>query len=140
MAHGDFVLTIVLSITSHGAKYFSKLDLQSRYHHIRVQEKDIHKTIFRTHTGHYEFVVMPFGLTNAPSTFQSLMNDLFRPYLQNFLLVFFDDILVYNQTWTKHLQHLRSVLVLLSHNTLFTKNSKCHFGVYSLTIWATTFL
>lgn len=72
---------------------------------------------------------MPFGLTNAPSTFQSLMKDLFRPYLRKFVLMFFDDILVYSRTWTEHLQHLRNVLVILSHNTLFAKKSKCRFGV-----------
>ena len=97
----------------YGASYFTKLDLRAGYHQVRVHPTDISKTTFRTHNGHYEYLVMPFGLCNVPSTFQAIMNSIFQPCLWKFILVFFDDILVYSTNWDDHLIHVGRTLEIL---------------------------
>ncbi|GJW11736.1 putative reverse transcriptase domain-containing protein [Tanacetum coccineum] len=110
-----------------GSQYFSKIDLRSGYHLLRVHEDDIPKTAFRTRYGHFEFTVMPFGLTNAPSVFMDLINRICRPYLEKFVIVFIDDILVYSMTREEHEVHLGLVLELLKKEKLYAKFSKCEF-------------
>ncbi|KAL4304390.1 hypothetical protein GQ457_10G012250 [Hibiscus cannabinus] len=112
-----------------GASVFSKIDLISRYYQLKVREQDVLKTASRTRYGHYEFLVMPFSLTNAPAAFIDLMNRVFHEYLDQFVVVFIDDILVYSQTVEDHDRHLRLVLQTLLENQLYSKLSKCEFWI-----------
>jgi hypothetical protein len=116
----------------HGAVFFSKIDLRFRYHQTSIREHDIEKTTFRCHFGQFEFLVMPFGLTNAPATFQSSMNHIFRDQLRKSVLVFFDNILVYNKTRQEHMRHLDQVLSIMEAQSLYAKESKCEFGMTEL--------
>ncbi|KAK1693114.1 hypothetical protein QYE76_009811 [Lolium multiflorum] len=115
-----------------GAKFFTKLDLRSGFHQIRMVPHDESKTAFRTHNGHYEFLVMPFGLSCAPATFQAAMNTVFAHIIRKYVLVFVDDILVYSTTIQEHKKHLETVLQLLEQNKLYVKRSKCSFAQQSL--------
>ena len=110
-----------------GASLFSKIDLRSGYHQLKIRASDIPKTAFRTRYGHYEFLVMSFGLTNAPAAFMELMNGVFQPYLDSFVIVFIDEILVYSKTKEDHVQHLRILLQRLREEKLYAKFSKCEF-------------
>ncbi|KAM2004949.1 hypothetical protein ACFX15_000188 [Malus domestica] len=110
-----------------GACVFSKIDLRSGYYQLKIKDEDVHKTAFRTRYGHYEFLVMPFGLTNAPAAFMRLMNEVFQEYLDRFVIVFIDDILVYSKSKSDHIRHLNLVLRKLREHRLYAKFSKCQF-------------
>ena len=110
-----------------GSRVYSKIDLRSGYHQLRVQESDVPKTAFRTSYRHYEFLVMSFGLTNAPKIFMDLMNRVFQSYLDRFVIVFIDDTLVYSGSSKEHSEHLRIVLQTLRERQLYAKLSKCQF-------------
>nr|GFB44580.1 putative reverse transcriptase domain-containing protein [Tanacetum cinerariifolium] len=112
-----------------GSSVYSKIDLRSGYHQLRVREEDIPKTTFRTRYGHYEFQVMPFGLTNAPAVFIDLMNRVYKPYLDKFVIVFIDDILIYSKDEKEHEEHLKAILELLKKEELYAKFSKCEFWI-----------
>ncbi|GKB27036.1 putative reverse transcriptase domain-containing protein [Tanacetum coccineum] len=112
-----------------GSSTYSKIDLRLSYHQLRVRDEDIPKTTFRTRYGHYEFQVMPFGLTNAAAVFMDLMNRVCKPYLENFLIVFIDDILIYSCNKEEHEDHLRKILELLKKEKLYAKFSKCNFWI-----------
>jgi Reverse transcriptase (RNA-dependent DNA polymerase)/RNase H-like domain found in reverse transcriptase len=115
------------SLTDSPAKYFTKIDLRSGYHQIRLDRNAIPKTAFRTRYGLFEFTVLPVGLTNAPSTFMALMNDVFHTHLDSFVIIYLDDILIYSITLEEHLVHLRKLLELLRQHKLYAKMSKCAF-------------
>ena len=110
-----------------GAKLFTKIDLRNGYHQIRVHPDDVHKTTFRTRYGHSEFFVLPFGLTNAPARFMNLMHSIFREQLDDFVIIFLDDILVYSKDLDNHVAHVRQTFLILRHHHLYAKVSKCAF-------------
>ncbi|GKD91907.1 putative reverse transcriptase domain-containing protein [Tanacetum coccineum] len=112
-----------------GSSVYSKIDLRSGYRQLRVREEDIPKTAFRTRYGHYEFQVMPFGLTNASAVFMDLMNRVCKPYLDKFVIVFIDDILIYSKIKQEHEEHLKLILEFLKKEELYAKFSKCEFWI-----------
>ena len=120
----------MIYLTSYrGTSHFSKIDLRSGYHQLKIRREDIPKTAFRTRYGHYEFLVLPFGLTNAPAVFMDLMNRVFKPYLDKFVVVFIDDILIYSKILVEHGEHLRIVLQTLRTHQLYENYLNVSFGL-----------
>jgi hypothetical protein len=117
----------------HGSQVFSKIDLRSGYHQLKIKEEDIQKTAFRTRYGHYEFLVMPFGLTNAPAAFMDMMNRTFQELVDRCVVVFIDDILIYSKSREEHEEHLATVLSILRKHKLFAKFKKCEFWLEEVT-------
>ena len=122
---------------SRGARVYSKIDLRTSHHQLKVRETDIPKTAFRMRYGHYEFTVMPSRLTNALAAFMDLMHRVFQPYLDQFVVVFVDDILIYSQSEWEHEYHLRIVLHLLRDLQLYAKFSKCECWLTEVRFWDT---
>ncbi|KAI3754881.1 hypothetical protein L1987_54673 [Smallanthus sonchifolius] len=118
-----------------GSSFYSKIDLRSRYHQLKIQEEDIPKTAFRTRYGHYEFLVMPLGLTNAPAVLMDLMNRVCKPYLDKFVIVFIDDILIYSRTKEEHEHHLKLILELLRNEKIYAKFSKYPSKIEAIKNW-----
>lgn len=129
-----FPMTLIDEILDElaGTQYFTKLDMRSGYHQVRMTKVDEYKIAFKTHHGHYQFKVMPFGLTNAPTTFQCIMNEVLPPFLRKFVMVFLDDILIYSPSLASHLEHLTLVLTKLREHKLYMKHNKCSFAKTSL--------
>nr|GFB09518.1 putative reverse transcriptase domain-containing protein [Tanacetum cinerariifolium] len=117
------------SIKLQGSSVYSKIDLRSGYHQLRIREEDIPKTAFKTHYDHHEFQVMPFGLTNAPAVFMDLVNRVCKPYLDKFVIFFIDDILIYSKNEKEHEEHLKAILELLKKEELYAKFSKSEFWI-----------
>jgi hypothetical protein len=112
-----------------GAKYFSKIDLKSGYHQVPIEQTDVWKTTFKSKEGLFEWLVMPFGLTNSLATFMRMMDDILRPFTNTFVVVYLDEILIYNKTWDEHLQHIQQVLHTLRQHKLYTNLEKLSFGM-----------
>jgi hypothetical protein len=107
-----------------GAKYFSKIDMKSGYHQVPIEHTYVWKTAFKSKEGLFEWLVMPFGLTNSPATFTRMMDDILRPFTNTFVVVYLDDIIIYNKTWVEHLQHIQQVMHTLRQHKLYAKLEK----------------